>query len=93
MEAIKTVNYINQTYGSNQTLYLNIDPAADAGINCIIKILINANFTLNTNNTINDRVYGDITDEEELYAYKKKIARELMKKQQEAFYKKQTKIL
>lgn len=48
---------------------------------------------LNTDNTINDRVYGDIAEEEELYAYKKKIARDLMKKQQEAFYKKQTKFL
>ena len=48
---------------------------------------------LNTDNTINDRVYGDISEEEELYTYKKKIARELMKKQQEAFYKKQTRIL
>ena len=48
---------------------------------------------LNTDNTINDRVYGDISTEEELYAYKKKMARELMKKQQDAFYKKQTGIL
>jgi hypothetical protein len=51
------------------------------------------NAVLNTDNTINDRVYGDLSEEEELYAYKKKMARELMKKQQEAFYKKQTKIL
>lgn len=48
---------------------------------------------LNTDHVINDRVYGDISEEEELYAYKKKIARELMKKQQDAFYNKQTKIL
>ncbi|MBT8267086.1 MAG: DUF4407 domain-containing protein [Bacteroidia bacterium] len=48
---------------------------------------------LDTDNLVNDRVYGDISEEEELYAYKKKIARELLKKQQEAFYNKQTKIL
>ena len=48
---------------------------------------------LETDHTINDRVYGDIAEEEELYNYKRKIARELMKKQQDAFYKKQTKIL
>jgi len=48
---------------------------------------------LNADNAINDRVYGDIGAEEELYAYKKKMARELMKKQQDAFYKKQTGIL
>ncbi|MEW7290054.1 DUF4407 domain-containing protein [Aquimarina sp. 2304DJ70-9] len=48
---------------------------------------------LDTDHTINDRVYGDLTEEEELYAYKKKIAREMMKKQQDAFYKRQTGIL
>ena len=42
---------------------------------------------------INDKVYGDLTEEEELYAYKIKMARELMKKQQDAFYKRQTGIL
>ena len=48
---------------------------------------------LNTDNIINDRVYGDISKEEEIYAYKKKVAREVMKKQQDAFYKKQIRIL
>ncbi len=48
---------------------------------------------MQTDFTINDRVYGDLTEEEELYAYKKKIAREMMKKQQDAFYKQQTGIL
>jgi len=51
------------------------------------------NAVLNADHAINDRVYGDIAEEEELYAYKKKMARELMKKQQDAFYKKQTRIL
>ena len=37
--------------------------------------------------------HSRMSEEEELYAYKKKIARDLMKKQQEAFYKKQTRIL
>ncbi|QKX04336.1 DUF4407 domain-containing protein [Aquimarina sp. TRL1] len=46
-----------------------------------------------TDHTINDKVYQDIAEEEELYAYKKKITRDLMKKQQDAFYKKQTGIL
>jgi Domain of unknown function (DUF4407) len=48
---------------------------------------------LQTDNTINDRVYDDISSEEELFAYKKNMARELMKKQQDAFYKKQSSIL
>ena len=48
---------------------------------------------LEADNVLNDKVYKDIAEEEDLYAYKKKMARELMKKQQEAFYNKQTKIL
>jgi hypothetical protein len=48
---------------------------------------------LETDHTVNDRVYGDIAEEEEIYAYKRKVARELMKKQQDAFYKKQTRLL
>ena len=48
---------------------------------------------LEADNVLNDKVFKDIAEEEEIYAYKKKMARELMKKQQEAFYIKQTKIL
>ncbi len=52
-----------------------------------LKVLQQADYTLN------DKVYGSIAEEEELYEYKKKIARELMKEQQEAFYRGQTKLL
>ena len=48
---------------------------------------------LKTDYAINDRVFNDIESEDDLYKYKKKITEELMKKQQEAFYNKQTKIL
>ncbi|MGB5942207.1 MAG: DUF4407 domain-containing protein [Leeuwenhoekiella sp.] len=48
---------------------------------------------VNADNLINDKVYGDLTEEEELYNYKKKMARELMQKQQDAFYKRQSKLL
>lgn len=48
---------------------------------------------LDTDHEINDRVYSDLAEEEELYAYKKKVARDMMKKQQDAFYKRQTGIL
>lgn len=42
---------------------------------------------------INKKVYADITEEEELYAYKQKMARDLMKLQADSFYKKQQKML
>lgn len=42
---------------------------------------------------INNKVYNDITEEEEIYAYKQKMARDLMKLQADSFYKKQQKML
>ena len=42
---------------------------------------------------INKKVYDDIKTEEELYAYKQKMARNLMKLQADSFYKKQQKML
>ena len=42
---------------------------------------------------VDNKVYKDISEEEELYTYKQKIARDLMKLQADAFYKKQQKML
>jgi len=42
---------------------------------------------------INDRVYQDLVEEEGLYAHKKKITRDIMKQQQDAFYKNQAGVL
>lgn len=48
---------------------------------------------LKTDIIINKKVYEDISEEEELYDYKRKKARELMQLQADAFYKKQQKML
>lgn len=48
---------------------------------------------LNADVTIDNEVYKDITADEELYDYKQKMARELMKLQADSFYKKQQKML
>jgi len=48
---------------------------------------------LQTDVDVNNRVYADIADEQELYDYKRKKARELMQLQADAFYKKQKGIL
>ncbi len=42
---------------------------------------------------VNGKVYKTISEEEELYTYKQKIARDLMKLQADSFYKKQQKML
>lgn len=46
-----------------------------------------------TDRDVNNRVYADIAEEQELYDYKRKIARELMQDQANAFYKKQKGVL
>ena len=48
---------------------------------------------LKTDYAINDRIYNDIEQEDELYTYKRKKARELMRLQADAFYKQQKNIL
>ncbi len=44
---------------------------------------------LSTDNTLNNKVYNDIADEEEVYNYKRKKAKELMQLQADAFFKNQ----
>lgn len=46
-----------------------------------------------TDRDVNNRVYADIAEEQELYDYKRKKARELMQLQADAFYNKQKKLL
>ncbi|MCW5518608.1 DUF4407 domain-containing protein [Aureitalea sp. L0-47] len=46
-----------------------------------------------TDRDVNNRVYADIAEEQEIYDYKRKIARELMQMQADAFYKKQKSVL
>jgi len=48
---------------------------------------------LQTDLELNNKIYNDIADEEELYNYKRKKARELMQLQADVFFKKQQKIL
>lgn len=48
---------------------------------------------LQTDIEINNKIYNDLADEEELYIYKRKKARELMQLQADAFFKKQQQTL
>ncbi|MFL0353852.1 DUF4407 domain-containing protein [Xanthomarina sp. GH4-25] len=51
------------------------------------------NTILQTDITLNNKIYNDIADEEELYNYKRKKARELMQLQADAFFRKQQKVI
>ena len=46
-----------------------------------------------TDRDVNNRVYADIAEEQEIYDYKRQIARSLMEDQAQAFYKKQKRVL
>lgn len=48
---------------------------------------------LKTDMQLNNKVYYDISEEEEIYAYKKQKAEKLMQLQSDAFFKKQSEIL
>ena len=48
---------------------------------------------LQTDTILNEKVYADISEEEELYNYKRKKARELIQQQADAFHKGQQKII
>ena len=48
---------------------------------------------LKTDIIINKKVYEDISEEDDIYNYKRKKARELMQLQAESFYEKQQKML
>ena len=48
---------------------------------------------LQTDIILNENVYSDISEEDELYGYKRKMARELMQQQADAFHKGQQKII
>ncbi|GGD95772.1 DUF4407 domain-containing protein [Planktosalinus lacus] len=48
---------------------------------------------LQTDTEVNNRVYADIAEEQELYEYKRKKARELLQLQADAFYNKQKSVL
>lgn len=51
------------------------------------------NILVATDQNVNNRVYADIAEEQELYDYKRKIARTLLQDQADAFYKKQKGVL
>lgn len=55
----------------------------------VIQKVSERSLLLETDKTLNNKVYNDIADEEELYTYKRKKAKELMQLQADAFFKHQ----
>ena len=48
---------------------------------------------LSTDTSLNEKVYYDVAEDEEIYAYKKQKAKDLLKLQSDVFYKKQSDLL
>ena len=48
---------------------------------------------LDTDSTLNEKVYYDVANDEEIYEYKKQKAKDLLKLQSDTFYKKQSDVL
>jgi len=48
---------------------------------------------LNTDTILNEKVYYDVSEDQEVYDYKKQKAKDLLKIQSDAFYKKQSDVL
>jgi len=48
---------------------------------------------LNTDISLNEKVYYDVAKDEEIYEYKKQKAKDLLKLQSDSFYKKQSDVL
>lgn len=59
----------------------------------VIQKVSERSLLLETDKALNNKVYNDIADEEELYAYKRKKAKELMQLQADAFFKHQKEAL
>ena len=67
---------------------------ADTAVKTWVEQKVNErNILLKTDQTLNNRIYNDIAEEDELYTYKRKKARELMQLQADAFFKHQKKAL
>ncbi len=61
--------------------------------NWVLQQKLQQEMLVTTDTALNKRVYENLADEEAIYDYKIKMARELMKKQVDAFYEKQQSIL
>jgi hypothetical protein len=59
----------------------------------VVQQKVQRDVLVTTDRDVNNRVYADIAEEQELYDYKRKKARELMQMQADAFYEKQKSVL
>ena len=91
--AIETSPILAKLLSPKGTYDLKLEEQESSVINWNTQQAQQRDVLLQTDISVNNRVYADIADEQELYDYKRKKARELLQLQADAFYKKQKSIL
>ena len=91
--AIETSPILAKLLSPKGTYDLKLDEQESAVKTWKDQLAQQRNALLHTDSEVNNRVYADIAEEDEIYEYKRKKARELMQLQADTFYKKQKRIL
>lgn len=91
--AIETSPIIAKLLSPKNAYDLKLEDAESALKTWVKRNVEERNILLKTDINLNNKVYSNIAEEEELYQYKHKKARELMQLQADAFFKKQQNIL
>ena len=87
--AIETSPIFAKLLSPRSTYDFKVEDAETAVKTNVLQNKYQREVLLKTDNAINDKIYGDIETEDELYTYKRKKVRELMQIQAEAFIKQQ----
>lgn len=91
--AIETSPILVKLLAPKGSYDLKLAEQEDAVASWVVQQKTQREFVVSTDRDINNQVYADIAQDQELYNYKRKKARELMQMQADAFFKKQTGIL
>ncbi|MBT8255733.1 MAG: DUF4407 domain-containing protein, partial [Bacteroidia bacterium] len=91
--AIETSPIVAKLLSPKGAYDLKLEEQEGAVTSWVSQQKIQRSVLVTTDRDLNNRVYADIAEEQELYDYKRKKARELMQMQADAFYKKQKSIL
>lgn len=91
--AIETAPIIAKLLSPKGAYDLKLEEEESALQTWVAQQLQQRELILKTDDGVNNRVYADIAEEQELYDYKRKKARELMQLQADAFYNKQKQVL
>ena len=87
--AIETSPIFAKLLSPRSTYDFKVEDAETAVKTTVLQNKYQREILLQTDHAMNDRIYGDIKNEDELYTYKHKKVRELMQLQADAFFKHQ----